>query len=107
MTGTHAIVFQHRLGKRDELENGEEVEINENNEQGMDMHGISNRATETARDDKVESSVFSQGHNSGRVKRASNSGYVRFGKRFSPLIEGLQGHHNIAASPADERYHQY
>ena len=101
MSGTHAIVFQNHQGKRHELAN-DEVEMSESNQQGMGMHGISNRETETAHDDKVDISEFSQGHN-GRVKRSSHSGYVRFGKRFSPLIEGLQGHHNIAASPADER----
>ena len=102
MTGTHAIVFQNRQGKRHELAN-DEVEMSEHNPRGMDMHGISSLGTESAQDDKVESSEFSQGHNNGRVKRSSHSGYVRFGKRFSPLIEGLQGHHNIVASPADER----
>ena len=102
MSGTHAIVFQNHMGKGNELAN-DEVEMSEKNQQGMKMKGMLNRATETAQDDKVESSEFSQGLNNGRVKRSSHSGYVRFGKRFSPLIEGLQGHHNIVASPADER----
>ena len=106
MSGTHGIVFQNRLGRRNELAN-DEGGTSKNNHQGIDMHRLSNRAEEFAQDDKVESSESSQGHNNGRTKRSSASGYVRFGKRFSPLIEGLQGHHNILASPAVERYNLF
>ena len=91
MTGTHSLVFLNRMGKRNSLPNDDNA-IEENNLVGLDVHKISSNDEI----DKRESfEVPMDTNNNERIKRSSHSGYVRFGKRFSPIIEGLQGHHNI------------
>jgi len=79
------------MGKRNSLTNDDSA-IEENNLGGLDVHKISSNDEI----DKRESfEVPMDTNNNERIKRSSHSGYVRFGKRFSPIIEGLQGHHNI------------
>jgi len=91
MTGTHSLVFLNRMGKRNSLTNDDNA-IEENDIGGLDVHKISSNDEI----DKRESfEVPMDTNNNERIKRSSHSGYVRFGKRFSPIIEGLQGHHNI------------
>lgn len=91
MTGTHSLAFQNRMGKRNSLTHDDNA-IEENNLGGLDVHKISSNDDI----DKRESfEVPMDTNNNERIKRSGNSGYVRFGKRFSPIIEGLQGHHNI------------
>ena len=92
LTGTNSLIFQHRMGKRDSLTQ-DDTAIEGNNLSGLDVHKM---VSSREGIDKRESfEVPMDTNNNERIKRSSHSGYVRFGKRFSPLIEGLQGHHNI------------
>jgi len=92
LTGTNSLIFQHRMGKRDSLTQ-DDTAIEGNNLSGLDVHKM---VLSREGIDKRESfEVPMDTNNNERIKRSSHSGYVRFGKRFSPLIEGLQGHHNI------------
>jgi len=92
MTGTHSLLFHNRLGKRESLTNDENA-IDENNLRGLDVHRM--LSSSEGLDKRESFEVPMDTNNNERIKRSSHSGYVRFGKRFSPLIEGLQGHHNI------------
>jgi len=92
LTGSHSLVFQNRMGKRNSL-SSDDIAVEENNLGGLDVHKISSNSEGIDKRESFE--VPMDTNNNERIKRSSHSGYVRFGKRFSPLIEGLQGHHNI------------
>lgn len=95
LTGSHSLVFQNRMGKRNSLSSND-IAVEENNLGGLDVHKISSNSEGIDKRESFE--VPMDTNNNERIKRSSHSGYVRFGKRFSPLIEGLQGHHNIDSS---------
>lgn len=90
-------VHQTHLGQASSLTN-DESELGETNLEGIDAHRISHVPA-----DQVESMEIPMDHHNGRVKRSKNSGYVRFGKRFSPLIEGVQGQHRLISDSNDDR----
>ena len=91
-------VHQTHLGQASSLTN-DESELGETNLEGIDAHRISHVPA-----DQVESMEIPMDHHNGRVKRSKNSGYVRFGKRFSPLIEGVQGQHRLISDSNDDRF---
>ena len=81
MSGTNSLLLAHRIGHTENVDH--QGEASENNPRRIPLGGTLNRQNGEMGDHPL-------GDNNAveRVKRASQSGYIRFGKRVSPLSEG-------------------
>ena len=81
MSGTNSLLLAHRMEHTENVDH--QGEASENNPRRIPLGGTLNRGNGEIGDNPL-------GDNNAveRVKRASQSGYIRFGKRVSPLSEG-------------------